>query len=418
MWISDSVIDLDWLEEKIPNLKGRIAQCSVKDISNAHRRGDVPKNGATILIEIAFKKDANQGNISTLKPLVLKQTPSSGLEISAKLGLAREAKFYHELAPELRSKEGCIPSIEYSFGDMKTGSKVILMEDLSRRFVDSGVLFGNGNPNNWSRDLDSIIREAYPSKAPSSFEVANETFLAIANIHAAFWKDEALLTERLSWLRGAQWMKEKGRESWEASQEIIQSMWQKYIDSIEKRNEYDSMKWDPLVRAIVEKAMNGISWDAQLKRLNRKSHFCLVHGDFWPGNIMLSTDRDYGISTNKSLNLRIIDWEMVGIGSGPQELGQYILSNMEPEERRENEQQLIRNYYNRLVELNVDDFCWEDCWNEYKIGGVERWVWFLVYFCTQDNPVMKKWAQFFHNQIKEFVHDHGIKPEDITQPRP
>jgi len=114
----------------------------------------------------------------------------------------------------------------------------------------------------------------------------------------------------------------------------------------------------------------------------------------------------------------IIAFETTGLGSGPQDLGQYILSNMDPKERRECEEELIRNYYEKLVRLGVQNFSWEDCWSEYKIGGLERWLWFLVYFCAQEGPVMTKWAQFFHNQIKEFVHDHKIRPEDITQPRP
>lgn len=89
---------------------------------------------------------------------------------------------------------------------------------------------------------------------------------------------------------------------------------------------------------------------------------------------------------------------------------------MNPVERRECEEKLIRNYYEKLVELGVPNFGWEECWSEYKIGGVERWIWFLVYFCAQ--PTMKDWAQFFHNQILEFVKDHKITPGDITQPRP
>ena len=108
---------------------------------------------------------------------------------------------------------------------------------------------------------------------------------------------------------------------------------------------------------------------------------------------------------------------MVGLGSGPQDLGQYILSNMDPSERRGCEERLVRNYYRKLVvELGIKNLAWEECWTEYKIGGLERWLWFLVYFCAQ--PATKEWAQFFHNQIKEFVHDHGISPEDVTQPRP
>jgi hypothetical protein len=91
---------------------------------------------------------------------------------------------------------------------------------------------------------------------------------------------------------------------------------------------------------------------------------------------------------------------------------------METGDRRKYEMQLIRNYFNKLVELNVKVFIWESCWNEFKIGGLERWLWFLVYFCGQNGQEMIKWTQYFHNQIKDFVHDHGIRPEDVTQPRP
>jgi len=91
---------------------------------------------------------------------------------------------------------------------------------------------------------------------------------------------------------------------------------------------------------------------------------------------------------------------------------------MDPRERQGCDGQLIRNYYQKLVSLGVSSLSWEECWSEYKIGGLERWLWFLVYFCAQDGPVMAKWAQFFHDQIKEFVHDHNISPEDVSQPRP
>ncbi|MGK3753403.1 MAG: hypothetical protein ACI8RD_005710 [Bacillariaceae sp.] len=90
---------------------------------------------------------------------------------------------------------------------------------------------------------------------------------------------------------------------------------------------------------------------------------------------------------------------------------------MDPCERRECEEKFISNYYSKLVRLGVQNLSWEECWREYTIGGLERWLWFLVYFCAQSGPMLK-WAQFFHDQIKEFVHDHNIQPEDITQPRP
>ncbi len=32
--------------------------------------------------------------------------------------------------------------------------------------------------------------------------------------------------------------------------------------------------------------------------------------------------------------VKLVDWEMAGIGSGAQDLGQYVISNMDPAERR------------------------------------------------------------------------------------
>jgi hypothetical protein len=89
---------------------------------------------------------------------------------------------------------------------------------------------------------------------------------------------------------------------------------------------------------------------------------------------------------------------------------------MDPCERRECEEKLIRSYYGKLVRLGVQNLSWEECWREYTIGGLERWLWFLVHFCAQSGSMLK-WAQFFHDQIKEFVHDNNIQSEDITQPR-
>merc|ERR1712232_1110529 len=110
---------------------------------------------------------------------------------------------------------------------------------------------------------------------------------------------------------------------------------------------------------------------------------------------------------------------MAGVGSGPQDLGQYILSNMHPQERRGCEETLIGNYYQQLIDCGVSksSFSWEECWKEYRIGGLERWLWFLVYFCGQDGPLLE-WAQFFHDQIAAFVDDHQIGPDEISQPRP
>lgn len=309
MWKNDTSVQIPWLLEKLPQYK-RILKCYVKDISNAHRRGDIPRNGTTLLLIVHGEKlDVNP---FVVERFVVKQVPPLGLTVSKQLGLAREAMFYDQLAGSLRSTEDFIPLIEYSHGNMQDGSKLILMEDLSIDFVDSGVLFGPGNPNNWNRDLKKIVSTSYPKSVPTSFEVANQTFLAIAEVHAAYWRDTALLTENYHWLRGSSWVNGIGMDSWIASQSIIQTMWSQYIRLEKEANGDGKIRWDPLVRLITEKAMKGISWEDQLKRLNKDSHFCLVHGDFWPGNVMISKDNVKDGEKSSSRILKILDWEMVG----------------------------------------------------------------------------------------------------------
>jgi len=286
-------------------------KCVVIDISNAGRKGEKIRNGATLKLQLHFE-DPEKPPLS----LVIKQVPPSGLGQSMRLGLVREGLFFRDLAPSLeQSGVASIPTVFYAYGDMETGEKVVLMEDLSGNFIDCGILFGPGNPNNWSRNLHDMIDKAYGGGTTlSSFEVARQTFNAIAKAHATFWKDKSLLERRF--LKGSGWIQGKERDSWVNSQSYIQSVWKTLLETKKLDSVYE---WDPLVRQCLEKAMDSISWDGQMKRLNTNSHWTLVHGDFWPGNFLLSTNSD-------NQPLKMLDWEIVGIGSGPQDLGQYEVS--------------------------------------------------------------------------------------------
>lgn len=408
VWLDDSSIDLSWLRH---HTRIRYQACSVEDISNETRRFDKVCDGSTLRLTIGLERDGaahnNVDDSSTTKSIVVKQVPPAGRPLSKQLGLAREALFYDQLAPDLNTSEEIIPHIFYSWGDIESGSKVVLMEDLSQKSLDSGVFFGPGNPNNWNRNLDEQVKRA-GANPPSAAEVAQVTFKAMAKVHATFWEREDLLDPKYDWLRGHQWLLGKGKDSWEASQQLVQNFWQACLKR--EADGHSTIRWDPpTVREAVEAAVKGISWDAQTKRLHRHGHWTLVHGDFWPGNCMWMIESEQN-------SIRLLDWEMVGLGSGPQDLGQYILSNMDPAERRKHERSLVEAYFEELKRCGVQNIDWEYCWSEYKIGGLERWLWFLIYFVGQDG--MLDWAQFFHNQIASFMTDHNLTAKDVVQPRP
>jgi hypothetical protein len=238
-------------------------------------------------LSVSFANNDDESS-SPLLSLVIKQVPDAGLALSRQLGLAREALFYQHLAPQVENQgEGSsiIPKIYYAQGNMETGAKIVIMQDLiSSKYIDSGILFGPGNPNNWNRKLPERIEQAYGNNdvpPPTSFQVANQTFLAIAKVHATFWKDTQLL--QYQWLRGSDWIQAKDQASWKASQGLIQGIWKTLEDNHTLKQR---IEWDPLVLSTATKAMQGISWEAQLERLNttnKNTHWTLVHGDFWPG---------------------------------------------------------------------------------------------------------------------------------------
>merc|ERR1712232_311786 len=119
------------------------------------------------------------------------------------------------------------------------------------------------------------------------------------------------------------------------------------------------MGWDPLVVACVDEAIKKASpesngWEvfqADLKTMP----LTLVQGDFHPANHMVragGVTADGEKDQNGKSWLVLLDWEAVGVGSGPQELGQYMISHTTPEIRAEVERSAVEAYYAELTSLN------------------------------------------------------------------
>jgi aminoglycoside phosphotransferase (APT) family kinase protein len=179
--------------------------------------------------------------------------------------------------------------------------------------------------------------------------------------------------------------------------------------------------------AIVEEGKVGtskVAWDEHLVRCldvsfakanweDRPSGgpFSLVHGDAHAHNALWCPNET---------RLRLIDFEMVGVGSPGQELGQYVISHMTPAVRRECESSLVDVYHTTLTEelrklgkeAEADVYTRDVCWNEYVAGGAGRWAWFIPLF--RANAPM---CQYFADQLSAFLKDHVKNPEDMPMPR-
>lgn len=351
-------------------------------------------------------------------------------------GLAREAYFFQQW-PKLEVVKGArceiasfLPKVYHSEGSMEDGTKELIMEDLSATSVQSGYLYGPGNPNNWGKDLDALTQKMITSnrkELPSVAEVTRLAFLAAAKLHAPYWCCSSIVDQpSLSWLRGSAWLNGRSAEMWAAVQDNTAKQWAQVKAKIESGT--TEVRWEPLLVACVDAAISKASsanggWDKYQAEL-RSRPFTLVHGDFHPANILLvnnnnssnhdDSNQEGGGGADNDQRVVLVDWEACGLGSGPQELGQFMISHTAPSIRATIERESVQAYYAELTRLNPHiTMTFEECWHEYVMGGLGRWLFFLPF----DGWGSVKVSQYFCDQVYSFIVDHHITPENVPMPR-
>eukprot|EP00747_Dinoflagellata_sp_TGD_P073398 gnl/TRDRNA2_/TRDRNA2_157880_c0_seq1.p1 gnl/TRDRNA2_/TRDRNA2_157880_c0~~gnl/TRDRNA2_/TRDRNA2_157880_c0_seq1.p1 ORF type:complete len:404 (+),score=88.79 gnl/TRDRNA2_/TRDRNA2_157880_c0_seq1:163-1374(+) len=346
--------------------------------------------------------------------IVLKAS-RAGNDRAKTYGLAREGLFYKEWrqlaadASETSEKTcellaGFLANVFFAEGDMDTGAKRILMEDLST-CVQAGYFFGKSNPNNWGKDLDKAIAGFSASAAT----VTDLCFCAAAELHAGFWKSEKLVgSSKFGWLRGSSWLAGEGKVEWEDAVAAWKNFWDQ-AKAKAKAADVETVNWDPFMVELLDEAMAKLDWAEYQLELQRRP-FTLTHGDFHPANFMVRP-------SSASHKLALLDWEMVGVGSGPQDLGQFMISHVEPAQREAIEEAAVRRYFDELVRLNPGisaSMTWDQCWEEYVQGGMGRWLWFVPVLAAMCPAPM---GQFFHDQVLAFAKAHGVTKESVPMPR-
>lgn len=337
---------------------------------------------------------------SSSQSVIMKNIRPAGLTNSKNLGLPRESLFYRELAPSLAITT---PSVFFTHENMNTGEKILLLENLCD-CIQSGYFFGPHSCLNWGKDLKALT-----SAAPEGLgdkEIAEKSFIMAAKMHAQYWNDAGLMSR--SWLRSTDWYRGNGKDGWAASQQIAIDAW-KGCRSAEK---VECVKWDDNLVSLMNSSLRKIRWaDCQTRIKN--TPFTLVHGDFHPGNLMYRPSDD---------SIILLDWEYCGLGSGPQDLAQFMISHVNRETRKEIETELLVKYYDCLTSVGdtrVDksEYTFEMCRREYIFGGAERWFWLLAFLLNTQMPPVAK--QYFHDIVARFVNDYSdeLTTATIGMPR-
>jgi hypothetical protein len=193
---------------------------------------------------------------------------------------------------------------------MESGMKDILMQDLSSA-VQSGYFFGPFSPHNWDKDLSALTRGWDVEAGLNAASVTSLAFAAAASTHAPMWNNHADL-DHLPWLKRVH----VDQSLWLESQQQAAAAW-----AAERSKPVSSIVWHPQLVACLEASLararaDAGGWEAFQTEVKTRP-LTLVHGDFHPANMMVARE-------GAACRLFLLDWEVVGVGSGPQELGQYV----------------------------------------------------------------------------------------------
>jgi len=236
-------------------------------------------------------------------------------------------------------------------------------------------------------------------------DTIKKMYIDAAEVHAKFWKDENLLSQ--SWLREAQWYKNKNRHKWELSMERGRTAWCKVKAMIATGKLGADFEFSQKLAAVIEKSFAHTSWaNLQAHLQNPAIPWTLCHGDFHAGNMILVEEQ-----------LLLVDWSQCGPWEPTTDLAQTIISDVKPELFKKHTKEWVRTYWEKLCQLGISEkeYPFQLCWESFCRGGPERWVWLFVVMAVMPGVPLPL-TQYFHNQLLAFIECHGDVEYYVLKP--
>jgi hypothetical protein len=171
---------------------------------------------------------------------------------------------------------------------------------------------------------------------------------------AALVMDHAAAMHASSWgpdrLDGLAWMRREG--SWEALTEYMP------VISAEFRARYGSVLEREHLE-VADRLRDGIGGWARTLDEQR----CIWHLDFRLDNMLFG-------AKGGTVPLAVVDWQSVTVGPGVSDVSYFLGAGLQVADRRRHEEPLVRRYHGALCAAGVDDYSWEQCWEDYRRHAV------------------------------------------------
>jgi hypothetical protein len=235
----------------------------------------------------------------------------AGRGIADMLGFyEKEARIYHELASVLNT-----PRNYYSARDPKAVQYVILMEDVGTLRMGDQVAGAS------VEDADLLIRE-------------------IAKLHRQWWESPEL--DALDWIPevcAPQYKLAQG-----SAMAALEPFLQQFGERLTERQQAVARAVAPRFMAMQDALGGGPQ--------------TLCHGDLRLDNIFFG-------SMDGSRPVTLIDWQIATKARGPFDIAYFLSQSIDPKQRKANEEDWLRGYYETVVE-DRHGYTWEECWHDYR----------------------------------------------------
>jgi len=237
--------------------------------------------------------------------------------------LINEANFFRDLRPRLEIRA---PLAYFAVIDTEHNNGIVVLEDLAAK----RATFGN-------------------VALPLSVAAAAQVLDLQARYHARFWQGSEL--DRFSWLSAG------GSIADDGVIDIFLGLW----PQSESLPRFASVTPNLRDRARVRTALY------RMFELAKALPICLVHGDTHAGNLYFEPDGLPGY----------LDWQQVMKGPWAHDVAGFLITALEPAERRASEQTLLRHYLERLAAYGAAAPAFEAAWSAYRRHTMWTFMWTL-----------------------------------------
>ena len=129
------------------------------------------------------------------------------------------------------------------------------------------------------------------------------------------------------------------------------------------------------------------------ERLANRANQTLAHDDAHTWNFMQPRASGHAL---------LIDWQQWGISLGVHDVAYLITLFWYPDHRQRQEKLMLQRYHARLLEHGVNDYAWEDCWQDYRLYTLRNmlvplWAWQMGHWAPHRWVQMEKSMFAFHD---------------------